>query len=323
MGDDRPVATAVAALAGVEVVEPVGERALAGAIRLGADGAVMLASRYTPLVADAVAASAASGERPLRWLQFTTTGFDTAARLGVPPGVTFCNAGTVWAPVVAEHAVALLLALKRALPQAERLRAQARWSRETLQGTLSALDGAVVAIAGMGGIGRATARLLRPFGCELVGVVRTPRAEPDVDRVVPLADWYSLLPETDAVVLAVPLSDDTRHLMDARAFAALKDKAVVINVARGPVVDTDALLAALRGGRLLGAGLDVFDEEPLPPDSPLWREERVILTPHVAGFGSIKMMTNLAALVADNARRFRDGVGLEHVVALPAAAVDS
>jgi len=215
----------------------------------------------------------------------------------VPSGET-ANADSV-----AELAVLLLLALARKLPQAlENVRAG---RLGTPVGTT--LQGKTVVILGFGDIGRAVARRLRPFGVRILAVSRRgPRgAETDADVHVPTSAFQAVLPQADFVVVATPLGPDTRGLVGAEAFGNMKRGAFLVNVARGGVVDRDALLEALSSGRLAGAGLDVFWEEPPDPADPIF-SLAVIATPHIGGATDLSLR-EIAAAVAANVNRLRRG----------------
>jgi D-3-phosphoglycerate dehydrogenase len=154
-------------------------------------------------------------------------------------------------------------------------------------------------ILGFGNIGRAVHRMAQGFGMEVIACTRHPESLPKGVRAVPLD---TLVAEADVLVLCCPLTDDTRGAISAARIARMKPGAVLINVARGPVVDTAALIRALTDGRIAGAALDVFDEQPLPPDSPLWQMRNVILTPHMAGITEDSML-RMGQTVADETLR--------------------
>jgi D-2-hydroxyacid dehydrogenase (NADP+) len=199
-------------------------------------------------------------------------------------GVAFAR-GTVHGPAAAEHAMALALGLLRGLGTFRDRQRAGEWDRSPGR-TLGSLVDRTLTVVGLGGIGRGVVGRARAFDARVEAVTRHP-GEHDAlpaDRIHALADLDAILPETDALVLAVPLTDRTRGLIDADALAALPATAVLVNVARGEVIDADALVDALRAeeGGVAGAGLDVFATEPLPADSPLWDLEDALLTPHVA-----------------------------------------
>ncbi|MEQ9811975.1 MAG: NAD(P)-dependent oxidoreductase [Azospirillaceae bacterium] len=219
----------------------------------------------------------------LRHMHLLSSGRDRIDRFGpLPDTLTVSNSAAAIGPTVAEHAMALVLGLMRQLHGAERARARARWERERLVAGLRSLAGARLTLVGYGAIGAAVARMAAPFGCEIAVVRRAATIAAEGYRTRPLDE---ALPETDVLVLAVPLTPETRGLMDARRLALLPRGAIVVNVGRGGLIDTEALLAALRSGQVGAAGLDVFEQEPLPEAHPLWSEPNVILTPHLASFG--------------------------------------
>lgn len=212
----------------------------------------------------------------LRWVQLPSAGYEHALP-HLPAGVTLLNGRGVHDAGTAELAVALTLAVQRDLPRAVRAMDEGRWDNPFGP----SLADRRVLLVGQGSVGRAIAARFAPFEVELVRVARTARDDADghVHGVDELGD---LLPDADVVVLAIPLSRTSYHLIDAEALGRMKDGAVLVNVARGKVVDTEALLAELTAGRLRAA-LDVTDPEPLPADHPLWRAPNVLVTAHQGG----------------------------------------
>jgi phosphoglycerate dehydrogenase-like enzyme len=224
----------------------------------------------------------------------------------LPGGVTLCNAKGVHDASTAELAVGLAIAALRGIPDFARAQETGQW----LAGRRDALADKRVLVLGAGSVGHAVARRLGPFEVDTVLVAS--RAREGVHGIDELA---SLLPSSQVVVLTVPLTDATRGLVDAAFLARLPDGALVVNVARGPVIDTDALLAEVGTGRLRAA-LDVTDPEPLPPEHPLWRAPGVLISPHVGG-DTTAFPPRAYALLADQLRRFATGQPLRNVV--PAA----
>ena len=220
------------------------------------------------------------GLAPLEWLSTVTTrlvqspaiGFDGVSGV-LPPGHQLANASGVHEDSTAELAVTLVLAAQRDLPFYVQAADQGRWATRISPG----LSGRTVLLLGVGGVGQAVEARLRPFGPEIVKVARAAR-----DGVHGVDELPTLLPEADVVVVAVRLDDSTVRLVDAGFLARMRDGALLVNVARGAVVDSDAVVAETSTGRLRAA-LDVTDPEPLPPDHPLWRIPGVLVTPHVAG----------------------------------------
>jgi phosphoglycerate dehydrogenase-like enzyme len=221
----------------------------------------------------------------------------------VPDGVTLCNGRGVHGGSTAELAVAGLLSLLRGLPQFYVEQQAARWSPERGDD----LDGRRVLILGAGDIGRRVAAAVSVFGAVCTFVAR--HARDDVRAIDELDD---LLPEADIVVVSLPHTEQTHQLVNARVLAALPDGAMLVNIARGQIVDTDALLAELQAGRL-SAFLDVTDPEPLPADHPLWRAPNVVITPHVGG-GTSGWRRRGFALIERQIQRFVAGEDLINVV---------
>jgi phosphoglycerate dehydrogenase-like enzyme len=280
----------------------------AGALRALPDAEALLCQDflYTPQLKDA-------GKR-LKWLQLLTAGYDHAKRVGVASGVTVTNAGDAFAPSVAAHAVALLLALQRGVPIVLANQARQVWDRTHAQ-RVTTPAGQTIAIIGFGGIGREIARLLRGFGARIVAVTRSGRPHALADEAHPVAALAAVLPRADAVILALSLDASSRGLIGARELALCKPDALLVNIARGAIVDQVALADALARGVIAGAGLDVADPEPLPPEHPLWRAPNLILTPHYAG-ACATLDGRVADMVGDNLKRFLARQPLHHVVAL-------
>jgi phosphoglycerate dehydrogenase-like enzyme len=238
----------------------------------------------------------------LRVLQLLTAGTEHAEP-HLPPGVVLCNARGVHDASTAELAVGLALAVLRGIPDFVRAQDTGRWA----PGRRDALADRRVLVLGAGSVGHAVGRRLKPFEVDVVLVARTAR-----DGVRGTDELADLLPRCDVVVLTVPLTDATRGLVDADFLARLPDGALVVNVARGPVVDTAALLPELESGRLRAA-LDVTDPEPLPPEHPLWRAPGLLVSPHVGG-DTTAFPPRAYALIADQLRRIAVGEPLRNVV---------
>ena len=240
----------------------------------------------------------------LRVVQLQSAGYDGVAER-LPAGITLCNAAGVHDDATAEHAVGLILASLRGIPAA--VRRHGHW--EPMPGRRSLADARVL-VLGYGSIGRALAERLMPMKAQVTAVASRERDDDLVGRVRATADLPDLLPDQDVVVVLVPLTDDTRGLVDDAFLGLLPDGALVVNVARGPVVDTDAVLR--HAGRLRFA-LDVTDPEPLPDGHPLWDAPDVLITPHVAG-GTTAMLPRFAALVRAQLVRLAAGEPLANVV---------
>ena len=239
----------------------------------------------------------------------------------VPPGVILCNASGAHDPPVAEWVVGMLIALRRRVPEFLELQRRGEWDRNvndvSATGTsplspIDDLEGSTVVVLGYGSIGRAVAARLTPFGVHVVGVSRS---GPDAERPERLRE---LLPGADAVVVLLPLSNETLGTVDARFLALMKPGALLLNAGRGAVVDTGALLDALHAGRIRAA-LDVTDPEPLPPGHRLWSAPNVVITPHVAG-AVARWRPRAYRLAGEQLRRYAAREPLLNVRAGPAAA---
>jgi phosphoglycerate dehydrogenase-like enzyme len=256
--------------------------------------------------------------RALKWIQFTTVGIDIALKAGLPEGVWVTNSGDVSQRVLAGHAMALMLGVMRGFRRFEPLRAQRDYARQVLPRYMMAPDGARMVILGMGRIGQDIARKAKAFDMEVICVTRSPvPAVPEIDCVVPREKVDEVLPIADIVMVAMPLDAGTQGFLSAERIGLMKETAVFVNISRGKVVDEAALARALADGRILGAGLDAFAQEPLPAASPLWDLPNVLMTPHVGGNGGRELWRRMSELVRDNMRRYLAGAPLKHVVRTP------
>jgi len=240
--------------------------------------------------------------RRLRLIQLMSAGAEHVLPF-VPPDVTLCNARGVHDPAVAEWVLAVILAQVRQLPRFLAAQQAGTWDPVRSE----PLAGQTVLIVGYGSIGETVERMLVPFGVTVERVAR--RARPGV---LSMDDLPAVLPNADVVILLVPITPATTHLVDARFLSQLHDHALLVNAARGPVVDTDALLAELRSGRLRAA-LDVTEPEPLPAGHPLWSVPGLLLTPHVAGAMSTTR-ARVMTMVADQLARYAAGQPLLNIV---------
>jgi D-3-phosphoglycerate dehydrogenase len=230
----------------------------------------------------------------VRWVQLPSAGVEGWLDR-IDADRTWTSAAGAYGLPVAEHALALMLAGARRLADCARA---STWTAPPAR----PLDGATVAIVGAGGIGRALVRLLEPLDVRVIAVTRRGR-----DGTLPADRMHEALPEADHVVIAAPATPGTRHLIGAPELAAMRDDAWLVNVARGALVDTDALVDALRRGAIGGAALDVTDPEPLPDGHPLW--ELALITPHIAN-PAATLRRYLARHVQENVTRFSNGDAL-------------
>lgn len=212
----------------------------------------------------------------LKYIQLTSAGFDRVPMDYVNAHrIEIHNAKGVYSIPMAEFALAGVLEIYKKMRFFHENQKKHNWEKH--RGLLE-LFGKTVVIVGCGDVGIECAKRFRAFGCTVIGVNRTVRKNEVFDRIVPLSDIETVLPEADLVVLTVALTEETRHLMNAKRLKLLKASTVIVNIARGGVIDTNALIDCLPN--LGGAVLDVFEEEPLTTDSPLWDMENVLITPH-------------------------------------------
>ena len=234
----------------------------------------------------------------VRWVQLPAAGVEKwVERVAATPDVRFTSAGGAYATQVAEHALGLLLA---------GVRGTAFYARTKTWNPVSerVLEGSTVAIIGAGGIGQELIAMLEPHDVEIVAVTRSGR-----DGTLPVDRLDEVWGSADHFVIAAPATDDTKHLVGERELAAMKPHSWVVNIARGALIDTDALVRALEEERIGGAALDVTDPEPLPVGHPLWDSPRALITPHVAN-PPATMDRDLAKRVQENVRRFAAGEDL-------------
>ncbi len=248
--------------------------------------------------------------KKLVWVQVMAAGVDrqlTLEPIAKNDALVLTNFRGVHGPAIADHAMAMLLSLTRDLRHYAANQAEQRWQRVITPVPLIALDGRTMLVVGIGGIGTEIAQRGHGFGMRVWGTRRSTTPAPAfIERVGQSKDLLSMLPEADVVAIAVPLTAETENLFNAEAFAAMKPGAYLINIARGKVVNTDAMMAALKSGKLAGACLDVTDPEPLPAGHSLWNFPNVIITPHVAAQSEVTERRS-AILLRENLRRF--GVG--------------
>lgn len=216
-------------------------------------------------------------------------------------GVGVTTASGVHGPNIAEDVLGFMLTLTRRHHEGWRRKQRREWRAYPTR----ELAGSTVTVVGLGALGSAVVERLAGFDVETIGIRHSPEKGGPTDEVVGTDELHNVLAHTDYLVLTVPLTDETRGLIGSAEFTTLPPDAVVVNVARGPVIDTDELVSALRSNAIGGAGLDVTDPEPLPEDHPLWGFENVLITPHNAG-NTPKYYERLADIVAENLRRVED-----------------
>ena len=267
----------------------------------------------------------------LRWVQTFFAGVDGwLERSGDHVrDVRVTTASGVHGPNMAEYSLMMMLAWAHALPETLEYQRQGVWPAERRKVLVPGeLRGATLGVVGYGSIGREAARLASTLGMRVLACKRDPGQRQDMgwslpgtgdpqgelpERIYALADLRDMLAQCDYVLLTLALTPATRHIINADTLRALKPTAVLVNVARGGLVDEPALIEALRSGTLRGAGLDVFETEPLPADSPLWSLPNVLLTPHISGV-TPAYSDRLMALFADNLKRYLAGETLLNLV---------
>jgi phosphoglycerate dehydrogenase-like enzyme len=243
----------------------------------------------------------------VRWVQLPSAGVESWMKQGlIATARVYTSAAGVYAETVAEHALALMLAGARRLHESARAKS---WE----VGSGRSLTGSTVVILGAGGIGRALIRMLEPFGTLTLAVTRSGREVPGATASYSAGQTKELWPEGDFFVLAAPATGDTQKMIGARELDAMKSAAWVVNVSRGSLVDTNALVEALSEGRIEGAALDVTDPEPLPDGHPLWTEPRALITPHIANPPDA-LARALAGRIEENVAHFKAGEELIAVV---------
>ena len=243
----------------------------------------------------------------LRWIQSMGAGVERFIVPELPPGVTLTRAAGVFGPWMAEYTIGWCLWVTQRIRLFESQQRERRWAPVDPQ----ALRGRTLCIVGLGDIGRHIARAARGLGMRVIGVTRRGQPVAGASRIYRPRSIRTALAAADFAVLTVPLHAETRSLIGEAELAVMKPSAWLINMARGPVVDEAALLSALRGHRIGGAVLDVFDTEPLPADHPLWQLDNVAITPHIAGPST---PPEIAPIFNDNLRRYLAGRRLRHVV---------
>jgi len=220
----------------------------------------------------------------LEWIQSLTTGLDNFLQMDeLPKHVPVTKVAGVHGPQVSELSLLLMMALTRRLPAMLTAQKEERWERWAQP----ALPGKKLCILGLGSIAETLALYASTMGMTVTGVSDGRKSAPNVTRIYPRTELPRAAGEADFLVVLVPLSEQTRNIVNAEVLAAMKPTGFLINVARGGCVDESALINALKTGQIAGAGIDVFATEPLPPDDPIWSAPNVIVTPHIAGMADI------------------------------------
>ncbi|WP_157976761.1 D-2-hydroxyacid dehydrogenase [Parahaliea mediterranea] len=258
-------------------------------------------------------AATLAAAKDLFWLHSYTVGVDRCSDADpvLFQGRVFSNSKRLSGPTIAEHSIAMLMSIARALPAYQRAQDSSDWNRAIAgQERFGELAGKTLLVVGLGGIGTEVAQRAHGLGMRVIATRNSSRSGPDYVDYVGLADELGALSkQAHVIVNALPLTDDTRGLFDRDFFAGARPGAIFISVGRGASTVTDDLVAALQSGQLYGAGLDVTDPEPLPADHPLWQMERVVITPHVAASGGDARYRS-ALIAVENLRRYVAGEAL-------------
>lgn len=258
----------------------------------------------------------------LRWVALSSAGAEHALRQAwthAPDAPLITTANGVHATQISEHVFSAILVWARHWPEMFRMQQERRWPTSGFFGrgpTGRELEGATLLVVGLGAIGRRVAQLGRAFGMRTIATRRSASpggTDPDVDELFPHDRLDDALAQADYIVLSVPSTPETSGLINAERLAHVKRGALLVNIARGSVVDEPALIAALEDGRLGGAALDVAAQEPLPAESPLWDAPNIIISPHVSG-RSVRYSERLMSLLLDNIDRYREGRPLRNLV---------
>ena len=261
-----------------------------------------------------VPAAMLHGSPALEWLQTNSAGVEPYIQPGVLAGDTLLtNATGAYGLAIAEHMLGMLLELFKKLELYRDAQKSGAWQS---QGAVKAVYGSTVLVLGMGDIGGEFAARCKALGAKVIGVRRSPRSCPEyADEVHLLEDLDSLLPQADVVAVTLPGTDATRGLMSRERLAKMKEGAVLLNVGRGFIVDTEALCDALERGHLSGAGVDVTDPEPLPPTHRLWNIPTAVVTPHISGFYHLREThERIVGIFLENLRHFQAGEPLRNLV---------
>jgi len=232
---------------------------------------------FSPPMADHVVRDAPK----LKWIQALGTGIDNIIDLpSLGKEVLVTNVRGIHGAPVSEATIAFMLSLARDMPRSVRAQDQSKWERWPS----ALLAGKTVGILGVGLIAEYLAPICKTFGMTVVGISGSPRETKNFDRMTHRNDLTMVAGDLDFLVVLTPLTPETRNIVGAKIFAAMKPTAYLVNVARGGVVDEPALIAALEAGKIAGAGLDVFSQEPLPPDNPLWKTKNLTIFSHLGGY---------------------------------------
>lgn len=250
----------------------------------------------------------------LKWLQLHSAGAEEYITCGwFPAGTVLTNASGAYGPAIAEHMLAMLLTIQKKLYVYHEQKERTEWKSA---GPVTSIDGSTTLMIGLGDVGSCFASRMKSLGSAIIGVKRHKTQKPDfIDELYLTDELDVLLPRADIVALALPHTPKTHQLMNFNRLKALKKTAVLLNVGRGQAIDTEALCDLMEQGHLLGAGLDVTDPEPLPPDHRLWKIKNVVITPHVAGgYHLPATRSRIVQIALENYARYQNHEPLKNVV---------
>lgn len=303
----------------------VSDEVLAAVAKLAPDLRLLVTSDREEIEASLNEIEIATGRFPpdmvtrapnLRWYQQTGAGADWLMRHpeAVQCGFVLTNASGLHAIPIAEHILGFLLSFGRGLHRAVRAQERGEWANQYVRDDLFELVGKTMVLVGLGSIGSRTAKLASALGMRVLGVRRNGEIQvPDVEATFGPKQLLDLLPEADFLVLAMPLTHETKGMIGERELRAMKPTAHLVNIGRGGTIQQEALVRALNEGWIAGAGLDVFESEPLAVDSPLWEMENVIITAHYAG-ATPHYQERVMGIFLANLRRYQSGETLYNVV---------
>ncbi len=271
------------------------------------EGAAALIGKAEILYAWKFPAELLARAEQLSWVHCMGAGVERFLVPQLPRRAVLTRAAGIFGPWMAEYTLAWCLWVTQRIELFREQQRQRRW----IEVNPTRLAAATLCVVGFGDIGRAIARAARGVGMRVIGVTRSGRSAREAERVYRASAIRQALAQADFVVLTVPLTPETHDLIGARELAAMKRSAWLLNIARGDIVEEDALIAALRDKRISGAVLDVFNREPLPPEHPFWALDNVVITPHISGPST---PAEIAPLFNDNLRRYLAGRPLRHIV---------
>ncbi len=247
--------------------------------------------------------------KKLKWIHSTAAGVGQLMYRELrESGIVLTNARGIHSKPMAEHILGMIIAMSRRFLDAFRFQRTAHWAQQEIWDARPfELNGKILLIIGFGSIGCELARLVQPIGMRVWGITRSGRGDAQLaERILPITELHSALPQADFVVVAAPETPETKRMIGKKELALMKGTAHLINVARGTLVDQNALIGALRTRRIAGAALDVTEEEPLPPESPLWRLENVFITPHISAATDL-LWDRQERLLVENLERWFGG----------------